>query len=319
MRSKTILKYNLITKNMKPFLSVALIFISSTLFAQSSLIVFSEMGENFSANFNGERLSDLPTSRVEKHGITQEMGKISIRFEDASKGVVTKNLYFDPNTEYVYNLKLSKKGKYVVRLVSSGPAKQQEPEVVYVSEPVQENSQVNDTKPIQASTVNNTTNTTININEQTNSENVSINVQGLGVSMNVQTTSQFSETSNVQINQSSNMSNESISEQVEVSETTGNCGSPASDSEFDQASKSIKTKSFEDSKLSIAKEVAKNKCLTSSQIKKIMELFSFEETRLEFSKYAYSYCFDPDNYYQVYDAFSFELSIDELKEHIDNL
>ncbi len=303
---------------MKSILSVALLLCTSTLFAQSSLIIFSEMGENFSATFNGEKLNDEPTSRVEKHGIMQEMGKVIVRFEDASKGIVTKNLFFDPNTEYVYNLKLSKKGKYVVRMISSGPAKQQEPEVVYVPEPV-ETTEVHQVQTTQSTNMNTTTNTTINVNEETNSENVSINVQGIGISMNVQTTSQFTETSNMSIDQSSNVNVETTNQPTEVAATTGNCGMPATDSDFDMASSSISSKSFEDSKLSIAQEVAKNKCLTSSQIKKIMELFSFEETRLDFAKFAYSYCFDPDNYYQVYDAFTFELSIDELKEHIDNL
>jgi hypothetical protein len=301
---------------MKSILSVALLLFSSALFAQSSLVVFSEMGESFSATFNGEQLSEAPSSRVEKHGITQEMGKILIRFEDASKGIVTKNLFFDPNTAYVYNLKLSKKGKYVVRMVSSGPAKQQEPEVIYVSEPV-ETTEVQQVQMTQSTNVNTTTN--VHVNEESNSENVSISVQGMGISMNVQTTSQFTETSSASIDQSSNVSTEATSKPTEVVTSTGNCGIPTSDADFDLASSSISSKSFEDSKLSIAQEVAKNKCLTSSQIKKVMELLSFEETKLDFAKFAYTYCFDPDNYYQVYDAFSFELSIDELKEHIDNL
>lgn len=304
---------------MRSLIAITLLLFSSSVFAQSSFTLFSEMGENFIASFNGEQLSGTPTSRVKKQGINLEMGKLSIRFEDVSKGIVTKNLYFDPNTEYVYSVKLSKKGKYVVRLVSSGPAKQSEPEVVYVSESMQDNPDNNHTQSIETNTINTTTNSTINVSEQSNTDNVSINLQGLGVSMNVQTSSQLSESSSVDINQTTNTSSKTESNHVKLNETSGNCGLPTSDGDFEQATKTIETKSFEDTKLSIAKEVAKNKCLTSSQIKKTMELFSFEETRLEFAKYAYSYCFDQKNYYEVYDAFTFELSVNELKEHIDNL
>ncbi|MCX7728498.1 MAG: DUF4476 domain-containing protein [Bacteroidia bacterium] len=47
-----------------------------------------------------------------------------------------------------------------------------------------------------------------------------------------------------------------------------------------------------------------------------MKLFSFEETRLEFAKYAYSKVIDKENYYQVNDAFQFENSIEELNNSI---
>jgi hypothetical protein len=57
-------------------------------------------------------------------------------------------------------------------------------------------------------------------------------------------------------------------------------------------------------------------CLLSSQVKEIILLFSFEETRLDFAKYAYGYTFDIGNYYQVNDAFKFESSIDELNTYI---
>ncbi|HNQ83646.1 MAG TPA: DUF4476 domain-containing protein, partial [Bacteroidales bacterium] len=52
------------------------------------------------------------------------------------------------------------------------------------------------------------------------------------------------------------------------------------------------------------------------QVKEIMKLFSFEESRLEFAKYAYGYTYDLSNFYIVNDAFSFESSIDELNKYI---
>ena len=94
------------------------------------------------------------------------------------------------------------------------------------------------------------------------------------------------------------------------------CDYPIATQDFDEAKKSISSKSFEDSKLSIAKQIASSNCLLTTQVKDIMALFSFEDSKLQFAKYAYQYTFDVGNYYKVNDAFTFEMSINELNEYI---
>lgn len=37
-----------------------------------------------------------------------------------------------------------------------------------------------------------------------------------------------------------------------------------------------------------------------------------------FAKFAYEYCFDQDNYFQVNNAFEFEMTIDELNEYLES-
>jgi hypothetical protein len=104
----------------------------------------------------------------------------------------------------------------------------------------------------------------------------------------------------------------------EVAETNGNCPWPMSDSDFADAKSSIGSKDFEDSKLTLAKQVTKSNCLDSKQIKGIMNLFDFEDTKLEYAKFAYDYVYDVNNFYKVNDAFEFEMTIDELNEYIEN-
>lgn len=87
-------------------------------------------------------------------------------------------------------------------------------------------------------------------------------------------------------------------------------------SDFNDALESIEDKSFSDSKMTIAKQVSRSNCLTADQIKQIMMAFDFESDRLDFAIYAYRECADPDNYYKVYDAFDFEITIDDLEEAI---
>ena len=95
------------------------------------------------------------------------------------------------------------------------------------------------------------------------------------------------------------------------------CPYPMSDSDFQNVKKTISSKSFEDSKLSIAKQVTSANCLFSSQVNEIMHLFSFEATRLDFAKFAYRYIFDVGNYYKVNEAFQFESSTTELNKYIE--
>jgi hypothetical protein len=96
------------------------------------------------------------------------------------------------------------------------------------------------------------------------------------------------------------------------------CAMPMSQTEFNDARKSIESKSFEDSKMTTAKQVGRDRCFTTDQVKGIMGLFSFEDTKLEFAKYAYERTHDIGNYFKVNDAFTFESSIDDLNRYIQS-
>ena len=94
------------------------------------------------------------------------------------------------------------------------------------------------------------------------------------------------------------------------------CPWPMSAGDFEGAKASIKNQSFADSQMKVAKQIFNTNCLTSAQVKEIMMLFSFEDNKLEFAKFAYGRTFDLGNYYKVNDAFTFSSSIDELDEYI---
>ena len=94
------------------------------------------------------------------------------------------------------------------------------------------------------------------------------------------------------------------------------CGWPMSSTEFADVKKSIEAKSFEDSKMTLAKQVGASRCFTVEQVKGLMTLFSFEDSKLDIAKYAYERTYDIDNYYKVNDAFTFESSIDDLNSYI---
>lgn len=94
------------------------------------------------------------------------------------------------------------------------------------------------------------------------------------------------------------------------------CSRPISAQEFSDIKNTIAAMSFEESKLNIAKQIASSNCLLARQVKEIIFLFNFEDTRLDFAKYAFSYTYDVGNYFIVNESFKFEISVDELNRYI---
>ena len=83
--------------------------------------------------------------------------------------------------------------------------------------------------------------------------------------------------------------------------------------------KTIKKQSFDEGKLEIA-----NLCVTLGQfctedLAVMAGLFSFDDHRLAFLKYAYTYCTDPQNYFRLRDSFTFRSNYDALMEYIQRL
>jgi len=78
----------------------------------------------------------------------------------------------------------------------------------------------------------------------------------------------------------------------------------------------IDDESFDEGKMTVAKQATSKKCLTVDQIKQIMDEFSFSKNKLGFAKYAYTRCYNPDDYYQVNAAFDFSSDKEKLNEYI---
>ncbi|PBQ32917.1 hypothetical protein CNR22_14415 [Sphingobacteriaceae bacterium] len=87
---------------------------------------------------------------------------------------------------------------------------------------------------------------------------------------------------------------------------------------FLKMKESIESKSFSDTKMSTAKVALQNSYLSVNQIKIIAGLFSMDEDRLDYAKYAYEHCVDKANYYQVGDVFKFSFTVDELNAFLQH-
>lgn len=79
-----------------------------------------------------------------------------------------------------------------------------------------------------------------------------------------------------------------------------------SEPDFNQALEMVRKEHFDSNRLSLAKQITRQNMLTASQIKKFCQTFEFDNTKLDFAKFAYSRCVDPERYFLLYDVFAFD-------------
>jgi hypothetical protein len=85
---------------------------------------------------------------------------------------------------------------------------------------------------------------------------------------------------------------------------------------FDQFKQALRNESFDDSRLKVAKQFISNNYFNALQVKEMVGLFAFEDSKLELAKYAYDYTIDKGNYFIVNDAFVFSSSKETLMDYI---
>ncbi len=73
---------------------------------------------------------------------------------------------------------------------------------------------------------------------------------------------------------------------------------------------------FDDKKLEIAKLCVTIGYFCTADLARMATVFSFDDRRLEFFKYAYPYCTDKENYPMLRDSFSFKSNFDALLDYI---
>ena len=317
---------------------------SQFLFAQNcNLVLFSEGGERFYLILNGVQHNSTPETNVKIQALPEAPFKAKVVFEDSKINPIEKTLYTYNNNETTYSIRFqgdSKTGKELKRMgnamiktignTGSYEEKPMEYKIKLVSQtPISSNnnssnsssnngiSSSQNTTTTNTTTVTTTSSTNVNSTPANNgiSMNVTINDGGLNSNTNmgveVNDNTSYSETTTTTTTTSS-------SSGLSTSSSSNRCDFPMDNGDFLDGKKSIESKTFADSKMTIAKQITKNNCPTAEQIRDYTKLFTFESGKLEYAKFAYDYCYDKGNYYKVNDAFEFESSIEELNEHVGN-
>jgi hypothetical protein len=320
------------------------IFMAISVVAQTNnAILFTENGEKFQVVLNGILQNAKPETNVKMIQLPANSYKCRIIFADAKLGFVDMNMYFpEMGYEATWNIKQNKKGEYVTRGVSAIPIAQAPPsspsqqEVIYTTIAPVSSSVTTTTVQQTQTTTGATSSDDVNFNMGMNAggENVSISINASGMDGGMQnggvtqsstttTTTHTVSTTSTSTGMNTNGTTVVATNPVPVQVIYVNgyngpigCPIPMSPGDFTGMKESIGSKDFESTKLSIAKQVLQNNCLTSSQVKEIIGLFDFETTKLDYAKYAYDHTYDIGNYYKVNDAFEFETSVDDLNRYI---
>lgn len=166
-------------------------------------------------------------------------------------------------------------------------------------------------------TVQTTTTTTTgqeNLNIQVNDPNLGVNFNVNVPNTNISTTTTTHQTSTHTSDRLDKRNDKPRTEPV----YDNNCRGAMPTADFNQATAQIKKTSFADSKMKIAQQITRNNCLSVNQIVEICKLFSFEDDKLGFAKFAYDFTFEKNKYYLVNEVFSFSSSRDDLDSFIQN-
>ena len=308
-------------------LSLALSFSSLLAMGQqpiANLTIFSDSGDKFFLYLNGEQQNNVAQTNLRVEDLPQAYYSAKIVFEDKVTPEIEKSHLGLTDADGVmqdvtYKIKRDKNnGKMSLKFFSMVPVQQNysPPSNVYVQHygaPIQV---ITSAPATTGTTVTQTTTTTTGVGtNRPNGAGVSVNAGGINMSINIndpilvngatQTTTTTTSTSS---SSSSTMNNNA---------TTANSGcSEMMAGDFTSALATIKKQAFDDTRLTTAKQIAGSNCLNTNQISSICKEFAFEDSKLEFAKFAYDHCSEKKNYFKVNNVFSFSSSTDELNTYI---
>ncbi len=282
-------------------------------FAQSSITIFSEDGDKFYLLLNGQKQNELPHANVRIDGLTQPYYKAKIVFEDKAKGDIDKSIPVnDPatnaNADVVYKIK-NKDGDMKLRYFSAQPVQPNytPPADVYVMHYGQ--------PAPAANTVTQTTVTTTQVNPNTS---MNVNAGGVSMTVNMPDANMSTTTTQTTVTRSTTTSTSDNGYSQEQPVQAAGCQYPMDFGSFKSAKETVEKASFEDTKLSTAKSILGGNCVSAEQVMQICKLFSFEASKLNFAKFAYSKTTDKGNYFKVNNVFDFDASKTELNNFVSN-
>jgi hypothetical protein len=332
------------------FLFASLILFGLNSIAQETynLIIFSEEGDGFYAFVNGVRQNDKPETNVKITGLTAEALSLRVEFENKAFPKLKQNMMGEPGFEHTVriktNTKKEQKLQYFGKVALADAPKSSASTVAYHSaeNPIansgsQYNTAGEDLGNTTITTTSTSTTTKVNSNPP-NDISLNINMGGAGINMNVNgmdgtqgshtssssttvvtktssSSSSSSSTSGGSLNSNTKTSTKTTASAQPA--VTNTCKTAMNGVSFDKMKKSVEDKPFSDTKMSTAKLATKNACLSVAQIKDICTLFSMDEDKLTYAKYAYDYCIEKSNYYQVSEIFSFSATTDEFNKFLE--
>lgn len=291
-------------------------------FAQGCLTVFSEDGDRFFLVLNGIKQNPVAQTNVRIDGLTNEFYSAKIIFEAPGKPEITKSIPVkDPGTsqwaEVTYKIK-TKDGQPKLRYFGATPVpvNYNPPPDVYVmhyGQPAPPANTVTQTTVTTTATHPGDGGGTISISGGMGGVNMNVNISDPTLNGGVTQTTTTTRTTTTST--STNYDNGGYNN-APPPPTPARCQYPMDRNSFMSAKQTVEKASFDETKLSTAKTIVGNNCVSTDQVIALCNLFSFEASKLDFAKFAYSKTTDPGNYFKVGNIFSFDASKTELNNFI---
>jgi Domain of unknown function (DUF4476) len=269
---------------MKYLLLSVLMCITVSVHSQTAgLVFFSENGEKFTVTMNGLQKNDTPQTQVKVNNIYGAPYLVKITFADTSLGVIDEKVTATDDKERTYVIRLRKVSESEKGIKKAGVDIGRTIEGGDKKEAAAKKEQINNTNSMYVLKFLSET----ALAEQTQQTVVKATAAGTTPA------SDYPEPA-----------------------SSNKCSIPMNDGTFAAAVKSFDQIESQNTRITEAKQLIHNNCLSCNQVRQLILLFSLEESRLEIAKYAYDHTFDKQNYYKVNDTFTFEASVDELNRYI---
>ena len=300
------------------FCCFLLSFVGFAQFGQvGNLTIFSESGDKFFLILNGEQMNDIAQTNLRVEDLNQPYYNAKIIFENTALQEISKNYLPIQDADAVfcdvtYKIKKDKNNKNKMKLNFFSQTQVQRNYVVPNNVYVMHYGQP---QPVVSQTTTTTT-------TSGNGANVGMNVGGINMNVNINDsmlgTSQSTTTTTTTGGAYNEPRGGHNNHDGHNHDRGCNRRYAMASGDFNAAISTIKNQPFEDSKIKTAKQVVSAHCLNTNQVIQIANLFSFDDNKLEFAKYAYDFCIEPQTYYKVNGIFSFSANADELSDYVQS-
>ncbi|KAA9331274.1 DUF4476 domain-containing protein [Hymenobacter busanensis] len=88
--------------------------------------------------------------------------------------------------------------------------------------------------------------------------------------------------------------------------------------EVDDLLRAVQSKPFDSSKLTLAKQALEQSDVRAEDLRRLLAGLDFENSRVDLAKFAFAHVADRQNFYRVYEAFSFDSSVQEVQRFVGN-
>lgn len=286
---------------MKTFLlSFLSLFLGFNLIAENDIFIYSSSkNEKFTMYIDGMRVNRKPTNTLRILELQMHEFDVTLEFENKGMSPIRQTIRMkEDNKEYAYTIEKTKKNYRALKEWYKAP----QGVVEYKKFPttIHFDDFRHGKDPEYVPQTNNNENKNQNINN--NDININVNV--------------INKNGSDDDDEPRRKGKRKRKYHLEGYHGDYGCDWPMSERRYKEVKRTIKSNSFDDTKLKIAKQIIDNNCLLTDQVIGIINLLTFENNKLKLAKFAYSRTLDQGNYFKVNRVFDFNSSVEELTEYI---